>query len=92
MAKQNLLGEFAQRNAAAPSAPRTLAPTKATGEVLAVTVRLVRDDWERLSDYARKNRVSLQALVEHGCSRILEDQGLKPLNAVVARHRNANVA
>ena len=89
MAKQdaNLLGKFAQRKTATASPPRSIAPTKAAGEVVAITARFSRDDWNRLSDYAHKNRISLQALIEHGCSRILEEDGLKPLAAVVARHQ-----
>ena len=92
MAKQdaNPLGKFAQRKTSRP--PRSIAPTKAAGEVVAVPARFSRDDWNRLSDYARKSRISLQALIEHGCSRILEDDGLKPLAAVVARQRDAKAA
>ena len=60
--------------------------------VVAVTARFSREDWNRRSDYARRSRISLQALIEHGCSRILEDDGLKPLAAVVARHRDAKAA
>jgi hypothetical protein len=93
MAKQaeGNLSKFAQPKPAA-AAPRTIAPTKATGETVATTVRFSREDWDRLSEYARKKRVSLQALIEHGCSRILEDDGLKPLKAVVARNRDTTAA
>ena len=73
-------------------APRTIAPTKAIGDTVATTVRFQRDNWDRLSEYARKKRVSLQALIEQGCSRILEDDGLKPLKAVVARNRDTKAA
>jgi hypothetical protein len=65
MAKQpeGNLSKFAQPKPGA-RAPRTIAPTKAIGETVATTVRFNRDDWNRLSEYARKNRISLQALVE----------------------------
>jgi hypothetical protein len=36
--------------------------------------------------------LDLQALIEHGCSRILEDDGQKPLKAVVACNRDTKAA
>jgi len=93
MAKQpeGNLSKFTQPKPST-SSPRTIAPTKAIGDTVATTVRFQRDDWDRLSEYARKKRVSRQALIEHGCSRILEDDGLKPLKAAVARNRDTTAA
>ncbi len=90
--QENLLGKFGQRSPAAARGSRALAPTKAARELVAVTVRFNRADWDRMSDFARKNRVSLQALIEHACSKLLEDEGQKPLQAVIARHRDAKAA
>ena len=93
MAKQDAgaLAKFTRRKTEG-GGPLPLVPTKGTGEKTAITVRFGREDWERLSEYARKQRVSMQALIEYGCSRILEDEGLKPLKAVVARNRDAKAA
>lgn len=49
------------------------------GEVVAMTVRLSRGDWERLHQLAVAEGVSIQRLAMRGFSRVFEEKGLPGL-------------
>ena len=53
--------------------------TKAKGEVVAVTVRLSRDQWDRVHQLARSEGVSLNQLALQGFSELLKKRGLAEL-------------
>ena len=78
------LAKFADGPKPTARAPSATKPTKGTGKAIGITVRFDPDDWQRMSEYAIRKRTSLQALALEGCSRILEDEGLKPLKVVAA--------
>lgn len=50
------------------------------GDVVALTVRLSRDDWQRVHQLALSEGVSLQRLAVDGLSKLFEEKGLKRLN------------
>lgn len=51
------------------------------GEVVALTVRLPRADWERLHQLAVAEGTSIQQLAVRGLSRIFTDKGLPTLKS-----------
>ncbi len=51
------------------------------GEVVALTVRLPRADWERLHQLAVAEGTSIQQLAVRGLSRIFTDKGLPALKS-----------
>jgi hypothetical protein len=50
------------------------------GEVVALTVRLPRADWERLHQLAVSEGVSIQSLAVSGLSKVFTEKGLPPLS------------
>lgn len=52
---------------------------RAKGDTVALTVRLSRADWMRLSNLAMAEGVSLQSLAINGFSAVLAKHGLPPL-------------
>lgn len=54
--------------------------TRGKNDVVALTVRLRRADWERLHQFAVTEGVSLQQLAHDGFSRLLVEKGLPGLN------------
>lgn len=76
------LGQFAQATAPAtvPEAPsRAGERTRGKGAFVGITLRLSRQQWDRLHDLARAEGVSLNALALRGLSRLFEERGLPPL-------------
>ena len=64
------------------SSPQTLETdirTKAKKEMVAVTLRLSRDQWNRVHQLAREEGVSLNQLALLGLSKLLEEKGLASL-------------
>lgn len=49
------------------------------GEVVALTVRLSRDDWQRVHQLALSEGISIQKLMVEGLSKLFEAKGLKGL-------------
>ena len=49
------------------------------GDVVALTVRLSREDWQRVHQLALSEGVSIQRLAVDGLSRLFEEKGLKKL-------------
>ena len=92
MAKQTGIAGFVPPKRSQQRMTPELKPTKGTSEIVAVTVRLPREDWQRLVDHARQKHVSLQALMVHGCSLTLEVDGLAPLKSAVARRHDVKAA
>ncbi|MFT8259152.1 MAG: hypothetical protein ACMZI2_07595 (plasmid) [Candidatus Symbiodolus clandestinus] len=52
------------------------------GETVALTVRLTREDWGRVHQLAVSEGVSIQWLSVEGLSKVFEERGLPPLNAM----------
>lgn len=50
------------------------------GEVVALTVRLSRDDWQRVHQLALSEGISIQKLMVEGLSKLFEAKGLKGLS------------
>ena len=50
------------------------------GDVVALTVRLSREDWQRVHQLALSEGVSIQKLATEGLSRLFEEKGLKGLS------------
>jgi transposase InsO family protein len=65
--------------AAEQAADRSDRRTKAKKETVAVTLRLSRDQWERVHQLARAEGVSLNQLALEGLSRLFEEKGLQAL-------------
>jgi len=51
------------------------------GEVVALTIRLPRAEWERVHQLAVSEGVSIQSLAVDGLSKIFVEKGLPPLSA-----------
>ena len=60
--------------------PRKKRRKKAMGDVVHVTLRLDREQWERAHQLARSEGVSLNQLAIDGISKLLEDRGLPALD------------
>ena len=76
------LAQFAQATApaAAPDAPASGGGrTRGKGAFVGITLRLSREQWDRLHDLARAEGVSLNALALRGLSRLFAERGLPPL-------------
>lgn len=73
------LAAFTKHQTAPESAHEADIRTKAKKETVAVTLRLTRDQWERVHQLARAEGVSLNQLALHGLSKLLEDRGLASL-------------
>jgi hypothetical protein len=50
------------------------------GEVVALTVRLPRGEWERVHQLAVSEGVSIQSLAVAGLSKVFTEKGLPPLS------------
>ena len=49
------------------------------GDVVALTVRLSRDDWQRVHQLALSEGISIQKLAVEGLSKLFKEKGLKDL-------------
>ena len=80
-AKTPSLTQFTQATAPAssPSASRPGERTRGKGAFVGITIRLTREQWDRLHDLARAEGISLQALTLRGLSQLFEARGLPPL-------------
>ena len=74
--KQNSQGE--PKSEAQEAKPRE--KQRGKGDVVALTVRLSRDDWQRVHQLALSEGVSIQRLAVDGLSKLFEEKGLKKLN------------
>ena len=50
------------------------------GDVVALTLRLSRDDWQRVHQLALAEGISIQKLTVEGLSKLFEAKGLKGLS------------
>ena len=89
MSKETGLAAFTRRGAGTPlqqqlvTAPiRSVPPTRrrGKGDIVALTVRLPRAEWERVHQLAVAEGVSIQSLAITGFSRVFTDKGLPALN------------
>ena len=55
---------------------RSQAEEKAKRETVALTLRLSRHQWQRVHQSVQSKGVSLNQLVLHGLSKVLEEEGL----------------
>lgn len=66
-----------------PADPGTAAPaavTRGKGKRVGVAVRLTHEDWYRASEFALRERTSLQKLFVAGLSELMRKRGLPPLD------------
>ncbi len=83
--KMTGLAAFTKRGIAPPpTSPGEEAPTgeerqRAKKDVVALTVRLQRSEWERLHQLAVSEGLSIQALAVRGLNRVFTDKGLPKL-------------
>lgn len=73
------LAAFTEQQSSPEPTRETDIRTKAKKEMVAVTLRLSRDQWERVHQLARAEGVSLNQLALHGLSKLLEEKGLASL-------------
>lgn len=52
---------------------------RGTSDRVAVAVRLEKEDWFRLHDFANRNNTTLQALIVKSLSKTMEDMGFAAL-------------
>jgi hypothetical protein len=85
-AKVTGLAAFTKRGAVQPEIPTaTEDQNSSTGrqrakkEVVALTVRLQRSEWERLHQLAVSEGMSIQSLAVRGLNRVFTDKGLPKL-------------
>lgn len=85
-AKVTGLAAFTKRGAVQPEiSPATEDQDSGTGrqrakkEVVALTVRLQRSEWERLHQLAVSEGMSIQSLAVRGLNRVFTDKGLPKL-------------
>lgn len=52
---------------------------RGTGDRVAVAVRLQREDWFRLHDFANRTGTTLQSLIVQSLSKTMQDQGFPAL-------------
>lgn len=85
MSKQIGLAAFTSRKTAAqsetvaPIAPESIATSdrkRGKGEVVALTVRLSRSEWERVHQLAVAEGTSIQQLALKGLSKVFAEKGL----------------
>ena len=70
--------QSAEQNETQEAKPRE--KQRGKGDVVALTVRLSRDDWQRVHQLALSEGVSIQRLAVDGLSKLFEEKGLKKLN------------
>lgn len=79
--KKPSLGDFGvraeDREASTVTTPKR---TKGQKERVAVAVRLERDDWMRVHEFALHEGTSLQELIVSGLSMLMQSRGLRPLD------------
>lgn len=83
MSKQTGLAAFtSKKNPSAEQAADVAIPrerSRGKGQVVALTVRLSRSDWERLHQLAVAEGVSIQQLAIQGFSKVFQEKGLPTL-------------
>jgi hypothetical protein len=62
-----------------PSAGKTTR-SRGKGERVAIAVRLERDDWRRLHEYALHQGKSLQVIIIEGIQAHMKAQGVRPIS------------
>jgi hypothetical protein len=75
------LAAFTRKNALTSQVSATDIPTRQRGkkELVALTVRLQRAEWERLHQLAVSEGMSIQALAVRGLNRVFTEKGLPQL-------------
>jgi hypothetical protein len=90
MSKQpaGALGAFGTRPAPPPEQPPEAAKPapalrgerkRGERDIVALSVRVTRSDWKRLSALAMDKGISLQALALKGFTKVLADEGMPPM-------------
>ena len=73
--------ETASTTPATEAATNTKTRQRGKGDVVALTVRLSRDDWQRVHQLALSEGVSIQKLAADGLSKLFEEKGLKGISS-----------
>lgn len=73
------LAAFTRKTSAEPQTETKGTRTRAQGDSVAITVRLPRAEWMRLTNLAMSEGVSLQTLAIRGFDKIFAEQGLPPI-------------
>jgi predicted DNA binding CopG/RHH family protein len=82
MSKSTGLAAFTARKTASETAP--MAPTerkRGKGNVVSMTVRLSRADWERVHQLAVAEGTSIQQLALRGLSKVFAEKGLPSIGS-----------
>lgn len=82
-------GQQLPSSGAQPATARTAASAPAgrrrgTGETVALTVRVSRDDWQRAHQLATAQGVSLQHLMLRGLSAVFAEEGLPGIDGITS--------
>lgn len=63
-----------------PEQAETKERQRGKGDIVALTLRLSRDDWQRVHQLALSEGISIQKLAVEGLSKMFEEKGLKGLS------------
>ena len=78
------LGQFgvkASENDMPPIATEPMERTRAKGEKVGIVIRLNREDWHRLHDFANRQGLSIQRIVLTSLAQHMQAKGVKPISS-----------
>ena len=81
MNKPTGLAAFAKKGTAETKDADITARERGKGDVVSLTVRLPRSEWERLHQLAVSEGISINKLAIKGLSRLFAEKGLPPLQS-----------
>jgi len=83
--QRSSLTKFSVKGPGSPAgstgAPGLVPVTRGKNQRVGVAVRLSHEDWYRVSEFAMRERTSLQRLLVCGISELMRQKGLPPLQA-----------
>lgn len=81
--KKPSLGDYAIKqqveNNATDAEPTELERTKGKGDKVSIAVRLGKEDWHKLHDFANRQGISLQKLIVLSLAETMKAKGVRPI-------------
>ena len=77
------LGQFGVKASESEAPLATFEPmerTRAKGEKVGIVIRLNREDWHRLHDFANRQGLSIQRIVLTSLAQHMQAKGIKPIS------------
>ena len=82
--KKPSLGDFAIKqqaeHAAIDAEPTELERTRGKNDRVSIAVRLGREDWHKLHDFANRQGISLQKLIVQSLAETMKAKGVRPIS------------